>query len=704
MLRRTIPLLLPILLGALSLRAAEPMVRIGLDTRATEWVVKLRGGGQICDRAGNPVMTVAPGEKLRIWWDSRGISDPTEEYRVQVSHPLPSAEADALMARLRAAGEQPDRVKVPDADTWRVLDGHFPTVTAAHPLLKKLQDLGMDELWVSSEPRAVPPRKGRALYAITEAYERRPLPDAGVWLKPANGLVTLEGKGRYRGRVDIFPNAQGRLTVVDTLDLETYLRGVVPKEMGAWDFPALEALKAQAVAARTYAVANLGKHAAEGFDMTDTVADQVYGGRDAEEPLTDQAVQQTAGLVATYAGKPILALFMANCGGHTVDVSQVFGGDAPYLRGVSDYPAHPITLPFASTLPVPPQASQPWLDWRLLRLADGIIPATWLDPHVLDAPATRAALAGPVMALQQRLGVDAQPLAPGGNLYLALARSLGFDRVVEGQERPQDAVYFEADHLPGPDRLLAEFLSRRGLVPEGAWLAQTPPTLGEALQVLARMWQDLQPMTPGEGTLLLDRQVRVKRGGPEPLPLAPGLLLAEESPDGSLRLVARDDVQVGDQLEWLPAGGPAQILVRRLDPDGAAWDRYSPSAHWRVEYTEAQLLALVQKRLRVHGIRGLRLLHDAHGRVLEATLVDDHGRAHRLRGMHIRGLLGLKDNVFRYLTLGHGADRHWIFYGRGWGHGVGMCQTGAYGMALEGATCAQILQHYYPGIALTQLK
>lgn len=704
MFRLCLPVLFLLLFPGLPVRAAEPMVRIGLGAHPAEWMIQLEGGGQVCDRAGTPLMSLAPGENLRIWWDSKGQSDPTEEYRVQVSHPLALAPAEALMARLRAAGEQPDRVKVPDADTWRVLTGHFQTLAAADPLLHKLQDLGLDELWVSSESLTVPPRTGRALYAITEAYERRPLPMGGVWLRPAGELTTLVGKGRYRGKVEIFPDAQGRLTAVNTLDLETYLRGVVPKEMGAWEFPSLEALKAQAVAARTYAIANLGKHAKDGFDMTDTVADQVYGGRDAEQPLTDRAVQETAGMIATYGGKPILALFMANCGGHTVDVSQVFGGDAPYLKGVPDYPAKPLTLPFASGVPVSTAASQPWLSWDLLRLANGIIPSTWLDPKVLEAPATSARLAAPVLALQQRLGVAPSLLPARGNLYLALARALGFDRVVEGQERPQDAAYFQADGLPERDRLLAEFLSRRGLVPAGAWIARRGPTLQDALQVLARLWDDLSPSAPGEGTLLLDRQVRRKNAGPEPLALAPELLLAEQAPDGSLRLVPKADIQVGDRLLWLPASGPARILVRRLDPDGAAWDRYSPSAHWRVEYTEADLLALVQKRLAVKGIRTLRLQHDAEGRVLEATLVDDRGRPHRLHGMHIRGLLGLKDNVFRYLTVGQGADRHWIFYGRGWGHGVGMCQTGAYGMALEGATYEQILTHYYPGIALTKLN
>jgi stage II sporulation protein D len=188
------------------------------------------------------------------------------------------------------------------------------------------------------------------------------------------------------------------------------------------------------------------------------------------------------------------------------------------------------------------------------------------------------------------------------------------------------------------------------------------------------------------------------------LPLAASLLLAEEGPDGSLRLVPKADIQVGDRLKWIPGEeGPAQVLVRRLDPDGAAWDRYNPTAHWRVEYTEAELLALVRKRVKVPGIRELRADYNDQGRVLDFTLIDSQGAPHRVRGMHIRGLLGLKDNVFRWLTVGQGAGRRWIFYGRGWGHGLGMCQTGAYGMALEGATFQQVLEHYYPGMSLQRV-
>ena len=154
-------LLVPALVLSLSpLRAAQPPLRIGLDTQAVEWIVSLEGGGQVCDRAGKRLFSLAPEEKLRIWWDSRSVSDATTEYRIQVGRPLEAAEAQALMKRLRSLGEAPDQIKVPDADTWRVVTGHFPEVREAEPVLQKLQDLGFDELWVASEQRPGSPRKG----------------------------------------------------------------------------------------------------------------------------------------------------------------------------------------------------------------------------------------------------------------------------------------------------------------------------------------------------------------------------------------------------------------------------------------------------------------------------------------------------------------------------------------------------------------
>ncbi len=686
--------------------AAEIPIRVGLDVQAQEWTVSLEGGGELRSREGQRLRALRPGEKLRIWWDAKGEVGASTECRVQVGPPLALLEADALLARLRGLGEAADRVRVADGDTWRVLSGHFARAEEAEPLLQKLQERGFEELWVATEAREVPARPGRALYGVTACYERFPLPARGVVLVPREGLTTVHGKGRYRGRVEIFPNTQGRLSVVNEVELETYLRGVVPKEMGAWEYPALEALKAQAVAARTYAVANRGKRAKDGFDLLDTVADQVYGGRDGEQSLTDRAVEETRGLVATYGGRPIQALFMANSGGHTVDNVHVFGGGAtPYLKAASNYAERPTTLPFQGRLA--PAGDQGWMSLELLRLAAvEAIPETWLDGARLARPLSGEELREPVARLTRRLALPVPPPPPEGGapLLLWMARALGFGEVPEGQERDQDARYFLGDTpLEGSDLRLAGFLVRRGHTVPALWTGR--PTLGQGLALLARLWGELEPLPLTEGTLLRDGQVRVKGGGPSPLALAPTVLLAEEAPGGSLRLVGSSRVQVGDRLRWLPAEGGSRVLVRRLDPDGASLDRYNPTAHWRAELKEADLLARLKERL--PGFRGLKDLsfrYNQEGRVLELVLRDGAGRSRRFTGMRIRSLLGLKDNVFRMVQVGCAPERRWIAFGRGWGHGVGMDQTGAYGYALEGWSFDRILQHYYQGITLTKVE
>jgi stage II sporulation protein D len=285
-----------------------------------------------------------------------------------------------------------------------------------------------------------------------------------------------------------------------------------------------------------------------------------------------------------------------------------------------------------------------------------------------------------------------------------MARSLGLDQVVEGMERPQDANCFlgETD-LNANERILAAFLARRGLVGPSAWKGQAP-TLAQGLQALGRLWQELEPLELSEGTLLRDGQVRVKNAGPGPLNLAHAILLVEEAPGGNLRLVPESAIQVGDRVKWLVQEGGSRLLVRRLDPDGSSLDRYNPTAHWKIEIKEADLLDKLKQKGGIQGFGGFELIHNEQGRVLEMVVRDGQGNPHRFTGMRIRNLLGFKDNVFRYLQVGEKPARRWIFFGRGWGHGVGMDQSGAYGYALEGWTFDQILKHYYQGIDLTKVE
>lgn len=144
---------------------------------------------------------------------------------------------------------------------------------------------------------------------------------------------------QYRGTLELTWNQVGTVSVVNIVPLEDYLRGVVPREMSA-SWPQ-EALKAQALAARTYARYQIlgNKYAAEGFDLTDDTYSQVYGGVTAEDPNSDAAVAATAGQYITYQGKVIPAFFFSASGGYTENNEVVWQGGTPlpYLRGVPDY-------------------------------------------------------------------------------------------------------------------------------------------------------------------------------------------------------------------------------------------------------------------------------------------------------------------------------------------------------------------------------
>ncbi len=156
----------------------------------------------------------------------------------------------------------------------------------------------------------------------------------------ADGALEWNGR-RYRGSFEALatPGALDCVTLVDRLPLESYLLGVVPAEMPAsWPEAALES---QAIAARTYAAANIGRHADQGFDLYGDTRDQAYGGESAETLASDAAVQATYGLGLTYQGRIITALFHASSGGQTDDAIAVWGIDLPYIRGVDDIDISP---------------------------------------------------------------------------------------------------------------------------------------------------------------------------------------------------------------------------------------------------------------------------------------------------------------------------------------------------------------------------
>jgi stage II sporulation protein D len=143
------------------------------------------------------------------------------------------------------------------------------------------------------------------------------------------------GKERFRGAIVL--SGTESLLVVNLCSVEAYLRGVVPLEMGKRGREEIEALKAQAIVARTYAYHRRGQHAAEPFDVVKTVADQVYGGAGEESPACDEAVAATRDRVLVWRDSLAETYYHSTCGGRTASIDEVWGKPAcDYLRSVND--------------------------------------------------------------------------------------------------------------------------------------------------------------------------------------------------------------------------------------------------------------------------------------------------------------------------------------------------------------------------------
>lgn len=151
-------------------------------------------------------------------------------------------------------------------------------------------------------------------------------------------IVIINGqKYRYRGNIEVvFDKNNKKLNVINIIGIEEYLYGVLKKEISP-QWPA-EALKAQAIAARTYAISNMNKYIDKGYNICASTNSQEYGGINHEDPLTNKAVDETKGQIIIYKGNPINAVYHSDSGGYTEDSENVWGSYLPYLRSVkSDF-------------------------------------------------------------------------------------------------------------------------------------------------------------------------------------------------------------------------------------------------------------------------------------------------------------------------------------------------------------------------------
>ena len=456
----------------------------------------------------------------------------------------------------------------------------------------------------------------------------------------------------YRGAIEVFGNARRTLTVVNELPLEEYLRGVVPNELNPTTFGQIEALKAQAVAARTYIQRNLGQYRNEGYDVCATDTCQVYFGLLTEDALATQAVTDTRGVVAMYDGRPINALYSSTCGGRTEDAENIFNEKVPYLVSTACEYQHPKPLPFLTTRSI--------ADWKAGVLAVARV-STYGD-------------AARFMGLADR----GEPAADNLSDLATFIRQTFYPAVVTSSDQ--------------------SFLNDQGILSAGGALPRQ--------EVLFRLIDRKATFEWQQGVLVSwdgQKMRLLVAGQPKEFAVNPDALIYQRV--GDERLAMREGSWIGGELvDFRSEGTAIPMLVYRINFANPAADRYSRLALWQVHKTKAELDTAF-RGLNIGEFTDMRVVQRGPSERLVNTEIVGSSARRTVPALRLRTLLGLRDSLFSFDIERNaaGAVIGASFFGRGWGHGVGMCQVGAFGMALEGASYEDILKKYYKGIELKKL-
>jgi stage II sporulation protein D len=675
-----------------------PRTSVAADTGVVIW--ELGAGAQGADPAyvQRATFVTPEGPKPTPW-------------RVQIASLSDPAAARSLAGRIREALDWEVTVTAnPATQMQQVRVGKWRTLDEARAAVEQLARRGFPGGWPATQQEPDDTASVRLL-ETGRTYH------AALIVPASEGeRLTIDGNA-YRGLVEVRPDGASGVVAINIVNVEDYLRGVVPNELSPLAFPQIEALKAQAVAARTYALRNLGQYAARGFDLCATPACQVYKGLASEHPLTDRAVAETRGVVATYRGELINAMYTSTCGGHTEDAENIFTGPvAPYLRGVA--------------------CSAERSQWRVIRATAAGAPAAGPGVAPQDAalllalgtlrPREVAATAAPtapevsqwvthLLGTLSRTGCAAEaagPLNRREKFFSHLVGRLCWEERARRFLREGDLAYLlqvedRAEFAGDAERVAAALLIQEEIVvPDGnnRLRPQAAITRGEALAILAQTAR--RAGAPGLVTAELadvgDGRLDVRQDGPlKTLTIEPTARLVRNV-DGATALASELVMIAGEKVRLVEHDGRVSYIESLQSRDGAAADRTSQYYRWEVRLTPSDVARGIAKYGDIGTVRDLAARrHGVSGRVIELAVIGTKGEL-TLKGLEIRSALALRENLFviEREMAADGSVRRFVIAGRGWGHGVGLCQVGASGLARAGSTYEEILRHYYTGIAI----
>lgn len=755
----------------------EPIIRVALATDVRSATVST--AGHLMNASDERPILVAM-EVTRVRLEPRLLSplpatDSTDAFRVQIAGLSARDEAEQKSKEVQeASGEDSQIVFDTETKTWGLLIGARRPQLEAEELRARLESAGLDATvapvvttLASGNAATRPSTTGNQttqanastqfpVFTKTDSNQssgpRNVRPAARFSLPTREVVASAPGAGRlfsssapvtfasdsettpvrfddrpYRGRIEVFTNMRGALTVVNVLGLEDYVKGVVPNELSAGGYPLIEAHKAQAIAARTYALRNRGQFMSQGYDLLPTTRSQVYRGLVSENSLSSRAVDETRGIVATYDGEPINALYTSTCGGRTEDAENIFNDAVPYLKGrecaaegraaLANFTIKtsrdPAELKEEQSLPLARDvallAVQSFTSLR--KVSD-----SWLKDKV-EVDEVRSWLTSVARLAHQA----APPVTEDAIRPPAFATALS--AAVFGESRGgtllnnADVEYFlavrDANEIPAANRADVAMLIRDGylsILPDATLRPREPLSRARALHTIARMLEarNLFQLQKGTARPTSDDSLvlRSTKGKDQPVKVGADAFLFRQIGEGvypvrSVALVGGEPV-----VFHVNAAGEVDYLEVRPAPNGAAADRFSPFTNWTTELSLGQAQGRLGRFASgIGSLVDLRVIKRGRSRrAIDLEVVGTDGTRQVLGG-RIRSALGLREQLFvierKYDDSGRVTG--FTFLGRGWGHGVGMCQVGAYGLAKQGFTYDEILKAYYTGIELTRM-
>lgn len=741
---------------------SEPLIRIGLATNA----------GSATITSGDSAITISSPDEpnrvlatTRVTVSARAYRPPEiENYRIEFQNLPTQNDANELAKDIAEGTGESAIISIDSAtNTWKVWVGGVKEVqTDADELKAKLAEKGFGDAVIVTEKKTVVSEDAvllsqqlktagssevRSLIKPTgdsNAIVSGPIdpnlrevivntPAAATNFRSLKAVafgslneranpVRLNGKA-YRGKIEVFVNARGSLTVVNVVPLEEYLLGVVPAELG---LPQLEAQKAQAVAARTYAIANIGGYGKQGFDMVPTVWSQVYKGVSIENKMGTQAVRETRGMVATYNGKPIIAYYTSTCGGRTENSENIFDHAEPYLRGVEcslEGRRHFDPFLIKTNRAVPKLRDDGNLE--LVRLASILgsngyhMSSQQIDDRWFEDAPSDAELSNWLTALASKFGKSFPIVEKNVSRPTELARVIasfvyapGYaDTMLVESDINYNLAFDDAAEIPRERRAEIALLLRDGYFSLNADLTfrpNMPFSRARVLRLLKKIYDkkkwmpEMQTATAGTS---VDGKLMIRSGKSErPMVLRPDVYLFREF-GGTMYPVREVALLGGEKLNYqVDALGAVKYLEVEPTETPTTAERMSPWTIWNKSASAGS----VQSRLSRY-VRGIGTLYDINvkkvgysRRPVELEIIGSNGTK-TLKGGKIRSALRLPEQLFVMNKRYSGnAVASYTFTGRGWGHGVGMCQYGAFGLAKMGVKYDEIIKHYYSDTELTK--